>query len=229
MMVKHMRVLAAMAVAFSVVFSPVARASEADAQEVVDKARITIMDLHKDQEFGNAKQLLRGAKAVLIVPALFKGGFFFGGEGGSGVLLTQHHGVWSSPAFYTLASASFGLQIGAETAELILIVRTERGLQQFMKNKFKIGAQAGLAVATLGSTAEASTTPALGADIIVWSSATGLYGGITVNGSIIQPRESYNQDYYGQPVSSYGIVDRDSVSNPGADRLRQDLADISAR
>lgn len=226
-MFKHMRTAMAAVVGLSVILSTGARAAGTDAQELVDKARITITDLRKDQEFGNAKQLLQTAKAVMIVPGLFKGGFFFGGEGGSGVLLTHRNGQWSSPAFYTLASASFGLQIGAETAEVILIIRTEKGLHEFMKNKFKIGAEAGLAVVTLGSSAEASTTPALGADIIVWSSSTGAYAGLTVKGSIIQPRENYDEEYYGRAISSYGIVVRNEVSNPGANRLREDLARIS--
>ena len=146
-----------------------------DQQDLVEHARITLDDLRKDKEFGNGAELMRRAKGVLIVPSLIKGGFFLGGEGGTGVLLTRGADrAWSYPAFYTLASASFGLQIGGEEAELIVFALTEKGLQAFMRDQFKIGAQAGLAVVTLGSTAEASTTSALNADLVVWSSSSGL-------------------------------------------------------
>jgi lipid-binding SYLF domain-containing protein len=199
-----------------------------DQQDLVEHARITLDDLHKDKEFGNGAELLRRAKGVMIVPSLIKGGFFLGGEGGTGVLLTRGPGHdWSYPAFYTLASASFGLQIGGEEAELIVFALTEKGLQAFMRDEFKIGAQAGLAVVTLGSTAEASTTSALNADLVVWSSSSGAYAGLTLNGSIIKPRDSWNQAYYGHAVSPASIVNKHAVKNAGADGLRTTLANQS--
>jgi len=207
--------------------APVALAAS-DQQDLVEHARITLDDLHKDKEFGNGAELMRRAKGVLIVPSLIKGGFFLGGEGGTGVLLTRgaNHD-WSYPAFYTLASASFGLQIGGEEAELIVFALTEKGLQAFLRDEFKIGAQAGLAVVTLGSTAEASTTSALNADLVVWSSSSGAYAGLTLNGSIIKPRDSWNQAYYGHPISAAAIVNKRTVKNSGADGLRATLASES--
>ncbi len=166
------------------------------------------------------------ARGVLIVPALLKGGFFVGGEGGSGVLLTRNAGVWSYPAFYTLASGSFGLQIGLEQAELIMIVMNDKALSAILRSEFKVGADAGLAIVTLGSSAEAATTRAAGADIVVWASASGAYAGISVNGSIIRPRASWNDAYYGHAVKVSDIVTKRSVSNHGADALRQDLASV---
>jgi len=199
-----------------------------DQQDLIEHARITLDDLRKDKEFGNGSQLMRRAKGVLIVPSLIKGGFFLGGEGGTGVLLTRSGPKdWSYPAFYTLASASFGLQIGGEEAELIVFALTEKGLQAFMKDQFKIGAQAGLAVVTLGSTAEADTTSALNADLVVWSSSSGAYAGLTLNGSIIKPRDSWNQAYYGRDITPAGIVNRHAVTNHGADGLRATLASES--
>lgn len=199
-----------------------------DQQDLIEHARITLDDLRKDKEFGNGSQLMRRAKGVMIVPSLIKGGFFLGGEGGTGVLLTRGAGHdWSYPAFYTLASASFGLQIGGEEAELIVFALTEKGLQAFMKDQFKIGAQAGLAVVTLGSTAEADTTSALNADLVVWSSSSGAYAGLTLNGSIIKPRDSWNHAYYGKDITPAGIVNRHAVTNHGADALRANLASQS--
>src|SRR5579862_9955604 len=104
----------ALAISAVITFGAVSAYAASDASNLVDRARITIDDLKKDKEFGNATDMMHHAKAVLIVPSLIKGGFFVGGEGGSGVLLTRSGGSWSDPAFYTLASASFGLQIGLE-------------------------------------------------------------------------------------------------------------------
>ncbi|MEI9985944.1 MAG: lipid-binding SYLF domain-containing protein [Aliidongia sp.] len=219
--------LVAIIMTFGLAVAPLAQA-DSDQQNLVERARITVDDLRKDQEFGNARELIKSAKGIMIVPSLVRGGFFIGGEGGEGVLLTRS-GVndWSHPAFYTLASASFGLQIGLEESELVLFVMSDRALNDFMSDEFKIGAQAGLAIVTLGSTAEASTTTNLHADIIIWSSNTGAYAGLTLNGSLIKPRDTWNEAYYGRPESVRDIVAKRSVQNPGAAGLRQELAAIS--
>jgi len=211
--------------AAALLLAPAARAAS-DQQNLVDEARITIDNLKKDQEFGNAMALMRRARGALIVPSLLKGGFFFGGEGGSGVLLGKSGAYWSYPAFYTLASASFGLQIGLEQAEVIMIIMNEKALRAVMRNKFKVGADAGLAIVTLGSSAEAATTSAAGADIVVWASASGAYAGISVNGSIIAPRPSWNHAYYGRAVTVSDIITKRVVKNRGADGLRDDLASV---
>ena len=213
--------------ALAILAAPMAKAAS-DEQNLVDKARITLDDVKRDKEFGNTQQLLHRAKAVMIVPSLFKGGFFVGGEGGTGVLLSREPGGnWSYPAFYTLASASFGLQIGAQESELVLIALSEKAKEAFMRDEFKIGAEAGLAVVTLGASAEADTTANLNADIVVWASSSGAYGGLTLNGSIIKPRDSYNQEYYGKAASPLTITSGHGVSNRAADGLRGTLRTLS--
>ena len=207
-------------------FSGTAARAASDQANLVDRARITVDDLKKDKEFGNALDLMRRARGVLIVPALVKGGFFVGGEGGDGVLLERNGEGWSDPAFYTLFSASFGLQIGLEQSEVIMFVMNDRAMTAVLRNEFKIGADAGLAVVTLGSNAEIATTSAAGADIVLWASSTGAYAGLTLNGSIIKPRDAWNAAYYGRPVSVGDIVRRDEVKNLEANALRRDLASI---
>lgn len=224
-MSKALKIAFAALVAGAALLAPAAHAAS-DQANLVEQARITIDDLKKDREFGDAKALIGRARGVLIVPALLKAGFFLGGEGGSGVLLARSGAGWSDPAFYTLASASFGLQLGVEQAELIMIVMNDKALSALMRSQFKIGADAGLAIVTLGSSAEAATTGAAGADIVVWASASGAYAGITINGSIVKPRPSWNAAYYGRAASVGDILRRRAVSNPGADPLRQDLVSI---
>jgi len=207
--------------------APPARAD--DAVNLVERAKITLDDLRRDREFGNAKDLLHRARGVLIVPELVKGGFFLGGEGGSGVLLARNPDLtWSEPAFYTLASASFGLQIGLQQSELVLIILSDKALHAFMSDEFKIGAQAGLAIVTLGSMAEADTTSHFNADIVVWASSTGAYAGLTLNGSLIKPRDSYNESYYGAPQTSNSIIIKHTAPHvPASDALQQAIANVS--
>jgi len=222
MRVFAMAALAAIGLAFG---TPGARAAS-DQQNLVDEARITLDHLKSDQEFGNASELLRRARAVLIVPNLVKAGFFFGGEGGDGVMLARSAGgTWTHPAFYTLASASFGLQIGIQQAEVIMIIESDKALTALEQDQFKFGAQAGIAVVTLGSSAQAASSTALSsADIIVWSSSSGAYAGLTLEGSLVKPRDSYNEAYYGRPMAVKQILNLNEGNNPGADNLRAALA-----
>jgi SH3 domain-containing YSC84-like protein 1 len=216
-----MAALAAIGLAFSV---PAAQAAS-DQQNLVDEARITLDHLQHDQEFGNAKELLRHARAVMIVPNLFKAGFFFGGEGGDAIMLARSAGgSWTNPAFYTLASASFGLQIGGQLSEVVMIIQTDKALNALEADQFKFGAQAGIAVVTLGSSAQAASSTALNsADIIVWSSSSGAYAGLTLEGSLVKPRDSYNEAYYGRPMAVRSILNMNEGTNPGADNLRAAL------
>jgi lipid-binding SYLF domain-containing protein len=216
-----MAALAALGFAF---MAPVS-AHASDEQNLVDESRITLDHLQTDKSFGNAKELVRKARAVLIVPNLVKAGFFLGGEGGDGVMLARSgRGTWTDPAFYTLASASFGLQIGIQSAEVIMIINTDRALTALERDEFKFGAQAGLAVVTLGTGAQAASSTALNsADIIVWSSASGAYAGVTLEGSLVKPRDSYNEAYYGRPIAVREILNMTAGRNPGADSLRAAL------
>jgi SH3 domain-containing YSC84-like protein 1 len=197
-----------------------------DEQATVEHALGTLQDLRGDKEFGNARELLHQARAVLIAPRIFKAGFFFGGEGGQAVLMTRGSHNWSDPAFYTVASASFGLQIGAQESEMIMFIMSDRALQALMQDQFKIGANAGIAVATLGSTVEGATTTHAGADIIVWASASGAYAGISLDGTLVKPRREADANYYGRPVTSSDIVLRRNVRNSAAARLVRTLDEL---
>lgn len=222
-----MKMIAVAALAAVTVAFMMPRAAKAsDQQNLVEEARITLDHLKTDQEFGTAKQLLRKARAVLIVPDLVKAGFFLGGEGGDGVLLARSgNGTWTDPAFYTLASASFGFQIGIQSAEVIMIIESDRALMALEQDQFKFGAQAGIAVVTLGSSAQAASSTALdSADIIVWSSASGAYAGVTLEGSLVKPRDSYNESYYGRPIAVREILNMNEGHNAGANGLREALS-----
>ncbi len=183
-------------------------AAAADKAELLRDANQTVNNLKSDPAFGAAARMLRDARAIYIVPKLIKGSFIFGAEGGSGVLLRRTGSGWGAPKFYDMASASFGFQAGLQQAQLIFIINSDRALRGIEGGNFKIGAQAGITVADLSSGAEGATT-ARGGDMVVWTSATGAYGGLTLNGTVIKGDDEMNA------VPSTG---------PLATALRQNLA-----
>lgn len=194
--------------------------------QLIDRAAVTVQHMRQDPAFDRARAQLRSAKGVLVVPALVKGGFIFGAEGGNGVLMQRNADGWSPPAFYTLASASFGLQAGLEQAEVVMLVMSDKALDAIKRSEFKLGAGGGITVVTLSAGAEVGVTaPNVTADIIVWQSGTGVYGGITLNGSVIKARDEWNTAFYGRRVDVSDILGA-RVRNPEADRLRQQLATL---
>jgi lipid-binding SYLF domain-containing protein len=215
--------------AFTFVFTAafaVATAVQASEQsDLIAKATRVAVHMKSDPAFGAAQNMLRDARAVLIVPSLVKGGFIFGAEGGNGVLLgrTGPHS-WSSPAFCAMGSASFGLQIGLQKAEIVMLIMSDRALRGIQHDHFKIGAGAGITAITLSSGAEGATS-GRGGDIVVWTSGTGAYGGLTFNGSAIKPLHDWNRDYYGRRTSVAEILSN-SVRNPGARSLQAELASV---
>ncbi len=174
--------------------------AESEPKELLARARATLDTARHDPQFGNASDLFKRARAVMVVPQLVKGGFFLGGEGGDGVLLSQNAADgWGTPLFYSLGSVSFGLQIGVEVAEVVLFVMTDRALKAWTDDGLKLGAKAGLTVLVIGSNAEVATTQG-NVDVIAWAKSKGAYAGLTLEGSMIKPRDELNTAYYGRPV-----------------------------
>lgn len=211
--------------ALAVTQAPVRAQPTSEQQQLVDRATVTIKEVRNDPSFGNAPELLRRAKGVMVVPELIKAGFFFGGEGGNGVLLAKRpDGTWSDPAYYTLGSASFGLQIGVQTAEVVFFVMSDRALKAWMDDELKLGAKAGLSVLMLGTNAEAALTSNADIDVIAWARSKGAYAGLTIEGSVIKPRHEWNDAYYARRVNPEDIVLAGAVTNPNTAPLRMALA-----
>ena len=164
---------------------------------------------------------VKNARGVLIIPELVKGSFFVGAEGGSGVLMVRGgDGTWSSPAFYTLAAGSFGLQIGGQVSEVVFTLMTEGAVQALLANEFKLGVDASVAVGPFGLGVEASTTTNLDADIYAFAKTVGLYGGGSLEGAKLFSRASWNETYYGASASPRAVVIDRAFFNPQAEQLR---------
>jgi len=163
----------------------------ADSTSLLRDANATVNDLKRDPAFATARSMLRNARAIYIVPRLVKGGFIFGAEGGDGVLLRRTGNGFGAPRFYGMGSASFGLQAGLEKAELVFIINSDAALAGIEKGNVKLGAGGGLTVVTLSAGAEGATTTH-GGDMVVWTSGTGAYAGLTFNGSVIKEDKDEN-------------------------------------
>ena len=193
-------------------------------QTLVDRAALTVQEMMTQNVSQDPKSLLRRAKGALICPRVFKAGFFFGGEGGSCVLLARSgNGTWSYPTFYDIGSGSFGFQFGVQDSQLLLLIMTSRGLNALMDSQIRLGANASVAVATLGGGIQGATTTAVGADIVAFAAARGLFGGVSLDGGVMSARNDENQAYYGQSLVARQIVLQMQGVNPGADPLREVL------
>ncbi len=182
----------------------------------------TVERFRKNTDFPQFVPMLDKAKAVMIFPSLIKAGFVGAAEGGSGVLLARRDdGSWTSPAFYTLAAGSIGLQLGIQDTEMVMIIRSPGALESILTHQGKLGADMGITVGTLGAGAEAATTTNLGADVIAYVNANiGVFGGASLEGTALARRHDLNQAYYGQTLEPRDIVIAGNVSNPHADTLR---------
>ena len=208
-----------------------AHADEArDAGNLVIKARIALGNLVENDDLKpHLRRNLARAKAVMIFPNLIKGAFLVGGEGGSGVLLTRNGmGVWSYPAFYTMATFSIGLQIGGQTSEAILIVLTDEGLDEILDKQVKLGVDLSVAAGPVGLGSETGATVGgvtdMDVDVLTYSAAQGLYVGGSLEGAVIVRRNDWNQSFYAPGATPEDIVIERSHTNPAADELLEALA-----
>lgn len=219
----RIRILALLAV---LLFPAAPALAQYDQQQVVNHSSATIERIQTDSNF--AKRFpndLAKAKAILIVPNLYKGGFLLGGQYGNGVLLAKlADGSWSYPAFYTLSGGSFGLQLGLEDVSIVFLINTDKALHAVLANQFKFGGDMGVTFAVVGAGMGASAASNGSVDITAISmSGVGLYGGLSLEGTMLSPRESWNANYYNQNVSSRALVLDNAASNPDADKLRDRL------
>ena len=194
---------------------PALAADILDQHEVVDKARFTLATFAGHPNMTVLQNQLKKARAVFVAPHLIKGSFIFGGSFGTGVLVVRNEETqsWSDPAFYTMASGSFGFQFGAEASEVVLLVMTAKGVKSLLKTSVTLGAGARVAVGPVGGGIKGSTTPTLSVDIISYSRSRGAFGGFSLEGAVLTSRKKWNHSYYGKPVDARSILIDQSVRN----------------
>ncbi|MEJ1969822.1 MAG: lipid-binding SYLF domain-containing protein [Rhizomicrobium sp.] len=165
------------------------------------------------------QSLLRQAKGIIIVPALVKVGFIIGGQGGDAVLLRRNGASWTYPAFYSLGSPSLGLQAGISSAQIVMLLMTNRAVEAVRQERFRLGTEAGLAVLMAGGN---EGDASYHGDIIGWARAAGAYIGLTVNDSTMEQKPELNAEYYGRMVP-FDDLYMGRACNRDADPLRAAL------
>ena len=217
-------IISAMVFGFTI---PEAAAEPAEQQLLVDKARVTFDTFMKDKDQAWLQENLNQAKGLIIIPSLLKAGFFIGGSGGSGVLIVKDDktGQWSQPAFYTLGAGSLGIQFGAEAAEIIMMVRTQKAVDKLFTSSFKLGGDTSIAVGPVGSGVKSNIV----ADILSFSRTKGAYAGVSLEGSVIKTKDKWNEAYYGKTVSPVDIIVKRSVSNSGSKALLTSVTKAAAK
>lgn len=194
------------------------------AQDLIDHATITVDRMRRDPGRAAMNALIARAHGVMVFPSLIKGGLIWGGQGGSGVLLARDANGWSAPAFYSMGGVSWGLQIGVQDSEVILVVMSQKGMEAVTRRGVKLGAEASVAALSEGASAQAAASN-LAVDIYVFANTAGAFAGVSVEGAWVETRDDLNQAYYGRAdLEPSDIVRRHLVANAGADRLRAALA-----
>ncbi len=196
-------------------------ADKSEAQGIVDKARITFDDFMRDSHYTWLHENLKDAKGLLIFPQVLKAGFFLGGSGGTGVLVVKDSKTcdWSNPAFYTIGSVTFGLQIGGEAAEVIMMVMSQKALDSLYASSFKLGGDTSVALGPIGEGAKANITT----DFISFAKSKGVYAGINLEGSVVDVRDSLNRAYYGKNINPVDIIVKRDVENTGSKEFLTEL------
>jgi lipid-binding SYLF domain-containing protein len=187
--------------------APGARAQqESDEAKRVSDAAAVFGEIMAAGDKAIPESIVGKAEAIAIFPGTIRAGFIVGGMRGRGVISARNDGRWSPPAFLTLTGGSFGLQIGGAAADLILVINNRKGLETFVSNQFKFGADAAVAAGPVGRDAQAATDLQLRAEILSYSRSRGLFAGVTVNGSTVRQDRDANQRFYGKPLDSRQII-----------------------
>lgn len=185
----------------------IAQPSSDEARRVAD-ATTVLDEIMAAADKAIPRAIMEKAEGIAVFPSLIKGGIVVGGQRGRGILSARDtkNGGWSSPAFLTITGGSIGAQFGAQAIDLVLVINNQRGLEQLVKNQFKIGADAAATAGPVGRDASASTDIQLRAQILSYSRARGLFAGVTLNGSTIRQDRDANERYYGTAYRTGQIV-----------------------
>lgn len=205
----------------------------ADKKEEVERAKkaaTAFKEIMDAPDQAVPQELLDRAYCVAVFPSVKKGGFVVGGQFGRGLVSCRRPGGWSAPAYFTIGGGSFGLQIGAQAVDLVLLVMNEDGVNGLLKSKFEIGAGAAAAAGPVGRNASASTDATLNAQILSYSRSKGLFAGLELKGSVIKEDQDANKDAYGKAVSARDLLETGKVkAAPDVRIFSATLAKFSAK
>jgi lipid-binding SYLF domain-containing protein len=193
-----------------------ADSSRDDLQARVDAAKVVLDQILNAGDRSIPLNILQHATCVGVVPGMIKGAFLVGGQYGQGVVTCRTGHGWSAPVFIRMAGGSFGFQIGGQSTDLILVAVNDRGFQDLLKNKFKIGGDASAAAGPVGRSGQASTDWKMSAELLSYSRNKGLFAGIDLDGTSVSQNKEDTDVYYGAPHDFPAILRGDVGVPPGA-------------
>ena len=206
----------ALSLALSLVTAANAYAGPREDAQAENAVRV-LSEIQAIPESSIPDKLLDEAKAIVIVPDTIKAGLVIGGRRGRGVLSVRTaDGGWSNPSFVTLTGGSIGFQVGVQSADVVLVFRSERGLDSIVNGKFTLGADAGVAAGPMGRNASASTDGQMKAEIWSWSRARGLFAGVALDGAVLSMDDKANEAVYGQDTTPRMIFEDRAQQEPSA-------------
>ena len=190
-----------------------------DVQNRLDNATLVLHQVMAAPDKGIPQEVLEHAQCVAVVPHMIKGGFVFGAENGRGVVTCRTKEGWSAPAFFAITGGSWGLQIGVEGVDLVMIFQGDKGMQRLESAKFQLGADASAAAGPVGRHATADTDWKLDTEILTYSRAKGAFAGLTLTGADVRRDDDSMNAFYGNDVSTHRVLRGDVATPASADRF----------
>jgi SH3 domain-containing YSC84-like protein 1 len=211
------RVIAAVVLGALAVIPVSAALSTSEARRIEDAAAV-LRELHAAPDQDVPLDLWSKASCVMVIPSLKKAAFIVGGEYGKGLMSCRRDGAWSPPVFMRLGKGSWGLQFGAQTIDLVLLVMNDRGVEKLLKNRVSLGAEASVAAGPVGRDARAATDVQMQAEILSYSRTQGVFAGVNLSGGVLRDDTDDNADLYGKGISAQAILLEGRVQLPGIAR-----------
>jgi SH3 domain-containing YSC84-like protein 1 len=181
----------------------------------IEEAAAVLQEIHAVPDRDVPQALWEDAACVVVVPGLKKAAFVFGGEYGKGLMSCRKAGEWSAPVFLQMGKGSWGLQLGAQSIDLVLLVMNDRGMEKLLQSKVTLGVEASVAAGPVGRDARAATDAQLKAEILSYSRTQGLFAGVTISGGVVKADANDNWDLYGRSVAPRDVL-AGSVKPPAA-------------
>jgi len=197
---------------------------ESKAQDRVQAAADVLNEIQGAPDQGIPEEVLGSAECVAVVPSMLKAGFVVGARYGRGLASCRTPKGWSAPAFFTVEGGSFGLQIGGQAVDLVMLIMNDDGMHKLLSSKFKLGADASVAAGPVGRHAAADTDWKMRAQILSYSRARGLFAGLELNGAVIKQDKDSTREFYGHMVTNKAALQGEIEPPAGAYPFLQTLA-----
>jgi lipid-binding SYLF domain-containing protein len=184
----------------AVAFAAGEKTNNGKAADRVKSAATVLDEIESAPDQGIPEEVLGSAECVAVVPSMIKGGFIFGARFGRGVASCRTPKGWSAPAFFSIKGGSFGLQIGGQAVDLVMLIMNDNGMKNLLSSKFKLGADASVAAGPVGRHAAADTDWKLRAQVLSYSRARGIFAGLELSGAVVDQDKDSTREFYGRMV-----------------------------